>query len=190
MYRRDDIDRVRAATNLIDLVAAVTTVKRSGRSYTAVCPFHQEKSASLSLDAGRGLYHCFGCGKGGDVFTFIEETQALDFNEAVEALARQAGIQLEADPAAARRRGEHDELVEAVRRAADFYHRLLKNAPEAGPARSYLRGRGIDVDVVDDYRIGYAPEAESWDSLVKELRAAGVKERTIEGAGLARRGRG
>jgi DNA primase len=190
VYRRDDIDRVRAATNLIDLVAAVTTVKRSGRSYTAVCPFHQEKSASLSLDAGRGLYHCFGCGKGGDVFTFIEETQGLDFNEAVEALARQAGIQLEADPAAARRRGEHDELVEAVRRAADFYHRLLKNAPEAGPARSYLRGRGIDVDVVDDYRIGYAPEAESWDSLVKELRAAGVKERTIEGAGLARRGRG
>ncbi len=81
MYGREDIDRVRAATNLVDLVAGVTTVKRQGRAHVAVCPFHQEKSASLSLDPARGLYHCFGCGKGGDVFTFIQDTQGLDFNE-------------------------------------------------------------------------------------------------------------
>lgn len=190
MYRREDIDRVRAAINLIDLVAAVTTVKRQGRAFVAVCPFHQEKSPSLSLDPARGLYHCFGCGKGGDVYTFIQETQGVDFNEAVELAARQAGIQIEADPGAARRRGEHDELVEAMRRAVDFYHQRLKTGADAGPARAYLRGRGIDAATVDQYQIGYAPEEEVWDALVRELRGAGFKDRVIEAAGLARRGRG
>jgi DNA primase len=190
VYGRDDIDRVRAATNLIDLVAAVTTVKRQGRAHMAVCPFHQEKSASLSLDPARGLYHCFGCGKSGDVITFIEDTQGLDFNESLELLARQAGIQLEVDPAAAKQRGERDQMVEAVRHAADFYHRTLKNDVDAGPARAYLRSRGIDVATVDEYRIGFAPEGDTWGALVKELRGAGIKDRTMESAGLARRGRG
>ena len=190
MYRRDDIDRVRAATNLVDLVAGVTTVKRQGRAHVAVCPFHQEKSPSLSLDPARGLYHCFGCGKGGDVFTFIQETQGLDFNESLELLARHAGIQLEVDPGAARQRGERDQMVEAVRHAADFYHRTLKNDPDAGQARSYLRGRGIDVATVDEYRIGFAPEGDTWGALVKELRGAGINDRTMEQAGLVRRGRG
>jgi DNA primase len=190
VYGRDDIDRVRAATNLIDLVAAVTTVKRQGRAHMAVCPFHQEKSASLSLDPARGLYHCFGCGKSGDVITFIEDTQGLDFNESLELLARQAGIQLEVDPAAAKQRGERDQMVEAVRHAADFYHRTLKNDVDAGPARAYLRSRGIDVATVDEYRIGFAPEGDTWGALVKELRGAGIKDRTMESAGLVRRGRG
>ena len=190
MYGREDIDRVRAATNLIDLVAGVTTVKRQGRAHVAVCPFHQEKSASLSLDPARGLYHCFGCGKGGDVVTFIQDTQGLDFNEAIELLARQAGIQLQVDPGAAQQRGERDQMVEAVRHAADFYHRTLKNDPDAGQARAYLRGRGIDVATVDEYRIGFAPEGDTWGALVKELRGAGIKERTMESAGLARRSKG
>ena len=190
MYRRDDIDRVRSATNLIDLVGTVTTVKRQGRSHVAVCPFHQEKTPSLHLDIARGLYHCFGCGKGGDVFRFVEETQGLDFNEAVELLARQAGLQIEADPGAAKRRGEHEELVEAVRRAVDFYRHRLKSGPDAGPARAYLRSRGIDAATVEGYQIGYAPEEAVWDVLVKELRSAGFKDRVIESAGLARRGRG
>jgi DNA primase len=190
VYRRDDIDRVRAATNLIELVGAVTTVKKVGRGFTAICPFHQEKSPSLSLDPARGLYHCFGCGRGGDLFRFVEETQGLTFNEAVELLARQAGIHLETDPGAARRRGEREELVEAVRQAVVFYHRRLKSGGDAGPARAYLRNRGIDAATVDAYQIGFAPEGEVWDALVKDLRAAGFKDRTLEAAGLARRGRG
>lgn len=187
-YSRDDIDKVRQATDLVELVGAVTKVKRSGRSHMAICPFHQEKSPSLSLDPGRGLYHCFGCQKGGDVFTFLEETQGLDFNEAVEELARRAGIHLESDPGADRRRGRRNALHEAVRRAIEIYHRYLKTAPDAGPARAYLRSRGYDADVVDEYKLGYAPE--QWDMLVRELRAAGVPERVMMEAGLARRGRG
>ncbi|MGH9895234.1 MAG: DNA primase, partial [bacterium] len=190
MYRRDDIDRVRAATNLVDLVGEVTTVKRSGRSFLAVCPFHQEKTPSLSLDATRGLYHCFGCGKGGDLYTFVQETQGLDFNEAVEFLARQAGIQIETDPGASRRRGEHEEMVEAVRQAVRFYQKALRSSPDAGPARAYLRGRGLGADAVDQYEIGFGPETDSWDALVGSLRTEGVKDTTMMGAGLAKRGKG
>lgn len=187
-YSRDDIDKVRQATDLVEMVGAVTKVKRSGRSFMAICPFHEEKSPSLSLDPARGLYHCFGCQKGGDVFTFLAETQGLDFNEAVEELARRAGIQLEADPGADRRRGRRRTLHDAVRRAIEFYHQRLKTAPDAGQARAYLRGRGYDGDVVDDYRIGYAPPG--WDTLVKEFRAGGISEQVMVDAGLARRGRG
>lgn len=186
-YARDDIDRVRHATDLVELIGAVTKVKRSGRSFMAICPFHEEKSPSMSIDAGRGLYHCFGCQKGGDVFTFVSETQGLDFNEALEELARRAGVPLTRDSGADRRQGVRSALQEAVRRSIEVYHQRLKTGDDAGPARSYLRGRGYDADVVDTYRIGYAPEG--WDVLVKELRAGGIDERTMVDAGLARRGR-
>jgi DNA primase len=190
MYRREDIDRVRAATNLIELVGGVTTIKRQGRAHKAVCPFHQEKTPSLSLEPARGLYYCFGCQESGDVFTFVEKTQGLDFNEAVEFLARQAGITLTVDEAAARRRGEHERLVEAVRAAIDFYHRRLRNGEDAGVARRYLRSRGYDAAVVDTYKLGYSPGDDSWDALARELRSAGHKDQTLIDAGLARRGRG
>lgn len=187
-YSREDIDRVRQATDLVDLVSAVTKVKRSGRSFMAICPFHEEKSPSMSLDNARGLYHCFGCQKGGDVFTFLTETQGLDFSEAVEELARRAGIQIESDPDAGRRRGRRDALKEAVRRAIEVYHTRLRTGPDAGPARAYVRSRGYDVDIVSEYRLGYAPEG--WTTLVGELRAAGISDQTMIDAGLARRGKG
>ncbi len=187
-YSRDDIDRVRQATDLVELVSAVTKVKRSGRSFMAICPFHEEKSPSMSLDPARGLYHCFGCQKGGDVFTFLSESQGLDFNDALEELARRAGIHLQSDPGADQRRGRRQALHDAVRRAIEFYHERLRSGEDAGQARAYVRSRGYDGDVVSEYRLGYAPEA--WDSLVRELRAGGVGERILIDAGLARRGRG
>lgn len=190
MYRREDIDRVRQATSLIDLVSSVTTVRRQGRSHKAICPFHQERTASLSLDPARGLYYCFGCQAKGDVFSFVQQTQGLDFEEAVEMLARQAGIGLVADPAATRRRGEHERQVEAVRAAVEFYHRRLKRSEDAGGARRYLRGRRYDATVVETYRLGYSPETEGWDALVRELRGAGIRDEVMIEAGLARRGRG
>src|SRR5690606_42030038 len=102
---RDDVVRVRQATDLVELFASVTKVKRSGRSYRAICPFPQQKSPSMSIDPAKGVYPCFGCQKSGDVYTSGQETQGLDFNEAVEELARRAGIHIESDPGAARQRG-------------------------------------------------------------------------------------
>jgi DNA primase len=153
----------------------------------AVCPFHEEKTPSMSIDPARGLYHCFGCGKGGDVFSFIQETQGVDFGDALELLARRAGITLVRDAADAQRRGRRGAAVEAIRKAIEVYHDRLKRAPEAGPARAYLRNRGYDLAIIDEWKIGFA--GIDWDTLTKELRAGGVEDRALIDAGLSRRGR-
>jgi DNA primase len=187
MADRSDIDRVREATDLVDLISEVTTVKRSGRSFMAVCPFHEEKTPSMSVDRARGLYHCFGCGKGGDVFTFVSETQGVEFGDALELLARKAGITLTQDPAEARNRGRRGAAIEAIRRAIELYNQRLRTAADAGPARSYLRARGYDGDLIDEWKMGFA--GVDWDTLTKELKAGGVDDRVLIDAGLSRRGR-
>ena len=141
----------------------------------------------MSVDRGRGLYHCFGCGKGGDVFSFVQETQGVEFGDALELLATKAGITLTRDAADARDRGRRGAAVEAIRRAIDVYHRRLRSAPEAGPARAYLRSRGYDGDLIDDWKLGFA--GVDWDTLTKELKAAGTDDRVLIDAGLSRKGR-
>lgn len=189
-FSDEDRDRIRAAVNIADLVAELTTVKRSGRNHMAVCVFHQEKTPSMSLDVARGLYKCHGCHAAGDIFTFVQETQGLTFPEAMEWLARRVGITLTEDPAAAQRAGRRRGLVDATRAAMDFYHRRLMTSADAGHARSYLRSRGYDADVVADFKLGYAPGGDRSDHLVRELRARGLSDRVMMDAGLARRGRG
>jgi DNA primase len=186
-YAREDIDRVRERTDLAELAAEGTKVKRSGRSVMAVCPFHQEKTPSLSIDPARGLYHCFGCGKSGDVFRWVEETQGLDFAGAVELLARRSGITLTQDPDAARRKDRREILVGVVEAAVDFYYDRLKTGADAGSARGYVRSRGYDSDVVDRFGIGYSPP--EWDALVVHLRDRGIGEEAMIKAGLASRSR-
>jgi DNA primase len=187
MADQEDRDRVRDAIDLVDLIAEVTKVKKSGRSFMAICPFHEEKSPSMSVDRVRGLYHCFGCGEGGDVFTFVQKTQGVGFPDAIELLAKRAGITLTHEPEAARRRGRRTEAVEAIRRGIEVYHDHLKKAAEAGPARAYLRSRGYGVEVIDEWKIGFA--GVDWDTLTRNLRTAGVTDRAMLDAGLSRRGR-
>ena len=182
-YPREDIERIRDKTDLVELAAEVTKVKRSGRTVMAVCPFHQEKTPSLSIDPARGLYHCFGCGKGGDIFAWVQETQNLDFREAIELLARRAGIALTEAPGEARKRSQREELVRATREAVDFYRERLKKGPDAGQARSYMRGRGYGGEVVDRFEIGYSPTG--WDELTRYLKARGFDYKTLDDAGLA-----
>lgn len=184
-YSRDDIDTVRDKTDLVELASEITKVKRSGRSTMAVCPFHSEKTPSLSIDAARGLYHCFGCGKSGDVYRWVQETQGLDFAGAVEFLARRVGVTLTVDPHTAKRRSERESLVEATSLAVAFYSERLKTGSDAGSARAYLRGRGYDTDVVDQFSIGYSPD--EWDHLVLHLKDAGIRDDVMTRSGLASR---
>ncbi len=187
MAERGDIDRVREATDIVDLISEVTKVKKSGRSYMAICPFHEEKTPSMSVDRGRGLYHCFGCGAGGDVFKFVEETGGVDFGEALDMLATKAGITLVRDPTDARKRGRRVAAIASLRRAVDVYHQRLKKATDAGPARAYLRNRGYDVDLIDEWKLGFA--GVDWDTLSKTLRTEGIEDRAMSDAGLSRPGR-
>ena len=186
-YRREDIERVRDATDLVELVAEVTKVRRSGRSVMAVCPFHQEKTPSMSVDAARGLYHCFGCGKSGDLFRFIQDTQAVDFSDAVELLARRSGVTLHEDAEASQRRDRRQILVDATTLAVGFFHDSLKTGSDAGGARGYLRSRGYDGTVVDRFAIGYSPP--HGEALVGYLRRRKVPEDVMVTAGLAVRAR-
>ena len=185
---RDDLERVRQAVNLVELFEGVTTVRKVRGSFKALCPFHSEKTPSLSIDPARGLYHCFGCGVGGDVFTFVQETQGLSFVEAMEVLAERSGVVIRRDPQAARRRERRSRLVEAVADAGRYYRDRLKSADDAGHARSYVRGRKYGVEVVDRFEIGYAPDQP--DALSSHLRGLGYKDTDILTAGLARRVRG
>lgn len=184
----DDRDRIRKAVSIVDLVSAVTTVKKTGRNHMAVCPFHQEKTPSMSLDVARGLYYCHGCHQKGDIFTFVQESEGLTFPEAMERLAGMAGITLTRDPGAEKRQGQKRALTEATAAAVDFYHQTLMKSSDAGHARAYLRSRGYDAETVAEFKLGYAPHGDRWDHLVRELRARGISDKVMVDAGLARKG--
>jgi DNA primase len=165
----EDIERVRAATDFVAVAGEHIALKPAGRRWTGLCPFHAEKSPSFSINAQEGLYYCFGCGKGGDVITFVREIEHLEFAEAVERLAARSGIQLRYDTeAVSQERQRRARLVGAMSQAVDWYHDRLLTAPDAKGARAYLRSRGYDGDVVRQYRIGWAPEG--WDELCRALR--------------------
>ena len=165
----DDIAKVRSSADLVALIGEHTEIKRSGRQWMARCPMHGEKTPSLSVSPEKGVYYCFGCQRSGDAITFVQEMDNLDFAGAVESLASRYGIELryttkDEGSHRARKRG----LLDAVEKAVAFYHDRLLTSPDAGEARSYLRSRGYDGDVVRRYRIGWAPDA--WDQLARHLR--------------------
>ncbi|MYB28680.1 MAG: DNA primase [Acidimicrobiaceae bacterium] len=165
----DDIARVRAATDIVAIIGEHTEIKRSGRQWMARCPLHGERTPSLSVSPDKGVYYCFGCQRSGDVITFVQEIEGLDFTGAVEMLAGRAGIQLHytsSDESAARSRRRR--LLESVAKARDFYHQRLLDGKDAGPARHYLRSRSYDGDLVRRWKLGWAPDG--WDLLAKHLR--------------------
>ncbi len=165
----EDIERVRAATDFVAVAGEHIALKRAGRRWQGLCPFHAEKSPSFSINAEEGLYYCFGCGVGGDVITFVREVEHLEFAEAVERLAARSGIQIRYDTAAvSEERLRRARLVETMAKAVDWYHERLLSGTDAKAARNYLRSRGYDGDVVRQYRIGWAPDG--WDELCKALR--------------------
>jgi DNA primase len=178
----EDVARVREATDVVGVVGEQVALKRVGTRLQGLCPFHSERSPSFSLNPSLGVYHCFGCQASGDVITFVRETQHLDFAGAVEWLANRAGIELHYDsPAATREHQRRGALVAAMAKAVDWYHARLLEAPDAGPARKYLRHeRGYDRETVEAFKLGWAPEG--WDELCRALRA---DPQVLADAGLA-----
>lgn len=176
----EDIAAVRASTDIVAVIGEHTEIKRSGRQWMARCPLHGERTPSLAVSPDKGVFHCFGCGRSGDVITFVREIENLDFPGAVEQLAKRAGITLrytrQAESAARARR---QRLLEAVAAAAEFYHRRLVSGDDAGRARGYLRSRGYGGDVIRRYRIGWAPDG--WDQLARHLD---LSDRDLSDAGV------
>ena len=184
--RQEDLEAVRERTDIVKLVSGYLTLKKSGHdSFSGLCPFHPEKTPSFSVSPSKGVYYCFGCGAGGDAIRFLREVEHLEFTEAVEHLAKEAGITLryEGDTPAERRAASRRQgLHRANEEAFALYHRMLLEGHEGEDARRYLRTRGIDRDVVTAFGIGYAPGYA--DFLLRRLAKSLSTEILVE-AGLA-----
>jgi DNA primase len=175
---------------MVEIVSARTDLRRQGARYTGLCPFHEERSPSFSVHAEEKLYHCFGCGVGGDLFDFVSETEGIDFPAAVELLAERYGVEVtreQEDPRAEARRKARNRMSELLERAAGFYSTFLKDAPEAGKARKYLASRGLGDEILSSFGIGYAPSA--WDTLILRGQRAGFKVGELAATGLVQKGR-
>ena len=188
-YTAESRDRVLDAVDMIAVVSSRTELRRAGvNSYFGLCPFHDERSASFHVRPDEKHYHCFGCQSSGDPFTFVMETEGMDFKAAMESLADRFGVRLETeaeDPAAAARRERRERLHSLMSRTAAYYSRYLWEAREAADARAYLLGRGLTEETLREFRVGYAPSA--WDRILMGSRRAGFTEEELLAAGLAQR---
>jgi DNA primase len=191
LYTSESRDRVRDAVDFVELVSARTELRRAGpASYEGLCPFHDERSPSFGIDPVRKVYYCFGCQAKGDVFTFVQETEGMDFKEALELLADRCGVELQReaeDPRQAERRRRRERLLELLGRTAGYYERCLWESSEARHAREYLEGRGLGEEVLRAFGVGYAPSA--WDRVLLASRRGGFSEQELYATGLAQRSR-
>lgn len=186
----DIIMQVREQVDIVDLVSGYVSLKQSGANHVGLCPFHNEKTPSFNVNSSRQIFHCFGCGVGGNVFSFLMRIDGIAFPQAVRRLAEQVGVEIPKDEPSAfelQRRQEMERLNKIYDVATDFYHQLLLDDPRAAQARGYIRRRGFDSEAVRRFRLGYAPD--SWDALVKHFNQQGVDAEQAKELGLIRSGK-
>ncbi len=181
-------DRVKQQADIVRVVGEYVRLKKNGQNFTGLCPFHSEKTPSFAVHPVKQIYHCFGCGAGGDVFKFVMEMDKCDFMEAVRAVADKCGIAIpqarDRSPEERREQQQRTALVELHREAAAFFARQLESTPEGKAARGYLADRALDAEAIARFGLGYAPSGG--DALLRHLKAK-YPEKLIELAGLASR---
>src|SRR5580704_16765046 len=189
LYTSQSRDRVRDAVDFVELVSARTELRRAGPArYEGLCPFHDERTPSFGIDPTQKVYYCFGCQASGDVFTFVQETEGVDFKGALELLAERYGVELQReaeDPREEERRKRRERLLDLLARTAAYYERYLWESEEAAPARQYLQGRGLGEAILREFRVGYAPSP--WDRVLLASRRGGFSEQELYDTGLAQR---
>lgn len=187
----DKIQEIRERIDIVELIGSYLPLKRSGANHLGLCPFHSEKTPSFNVNAPRQIFHCFGCGVGGDAFSFVMRMEGLSFPEAVRRLAERAGIEVEEEqltPAEEQQRQERERLLRISEVAAAFYHQLLLDDPQGAAARRYLRQRGYEGETVREFQLGYAPD--SWQALADHLAGKGFEAKWARDMlGLVRAGR-
>src|ERR1700693_2677587 len=174
----DKIEEVRSRADIVEIVGAHVRLRRAGRNFVGLCPFHNEKTPSFSVNAERGFFHCFGCGVGGSVFNFITRVEGLTFPEAVRSLAKKYGVTLREHDVAGPAAGEREAMLKASEVAAEFFAHVLWNTTDGAMARDYLKSRGISIETARAFMIGYAPSRPA--SLTKALEKRGLREAGIK----------
>jgi len=184
------LEQIRQNNDIVEVIGSYFPLKRAGANFRALCPFHNEKTPSFNVNPQKQIWHCFGCGAGGDVFTFVMKFENLDFISAVRRLAERTGVRLEFEETASEPNRDQKELLFRLHeQVAEFFHQTLLKEKSAEPARAYLKKRGITADVVKRWRLGYSPDA--WDALIQWAASRKFSAELLETAGLAlRRERG
>jgi DNA primase len=177
-------ERIRAASDIVDIIGSYVPLKKNGANFTALCPFHKEKSPSFNVNPHKQIFHCFGCHKGGDVFTFVKDYENIGFMDAVRRLAERAKIPLEFEntPGAQESRHLKDHLLEIHDQLATRWQNCLANEAAGQRARDYLASRGVSADAIKLFRIGAAPEL--WDDTVNWAKSKNFPVEVAEQAGL------
>jgi DNA primase len=184
----ETLDQVRNASNIVEIVGQYTALRQRGKKYVGLCPFHSEKTPSFTVDAEKGLYHCFGCGVGGDVFTFVMEKENLGFSEALAFLAEKYHIPLpEKKRLSPQALKLEEQLKKVCESALSFFKNSLRATAEGKKALAYLKDRGLTEAVIEEFQLGYAPN--SWDGLSGYFKNKGVAPALLEKAGLVLPGR-
>jgi DNA primase len=176
------IEEIRGRFNIVNLIETYVSLKKSGRGYVGLCPFHNEKTPSFHVNDEKGIFHCFGCGTGGDIFGFVMRYNNFTFPEAVSELARRAGLRIEKSSLPATRKLRKDVLFKLNMVASRFYHRMLIESTEGKAARDYLGKRGLSLETAKEFELGYAPS--EWDALVRFLTEKKAPLKMAEEVGL------
>lgn len=188
MISRDSVEKVKDASDMVEVVSAHTELKQQGQRFAGLCPFHDERTPSFSVNPTEKLYYCFGCEASGDLFRFVQEKEGLSFPEAVEWLAERYGVELEReaeDPRAEQARKRRTRLYELLARTSEFYSSFLRDSPKASKAREYLDQRGLGAEVLAEFGVGFAPSA--WNQVRDQAQRAGYSIDELRAAGLVQK---
>src|SRR5215469_8101953 len=176
-YADNQIEEIRSRADIVEIIGAHVRLRKVGRNWVGLCPFHNEKTPSFSVNAERGFFHCFGCNVGGTVFNFIMRVEGLTFPEAVRSLAEKYAIELPESHDAGPSRGDREAMLRANEVAAQFFEQVLWKRPDAERAREYLKSRGVSVETARAFRLGYAPPHLT-------MLAAALERRVLLDAGI------
>jgi DNA primase len=178
----DSVDAIRQRVNIVDVISRHLTLKKAGKNHRALCPFHHEKTPSFMVSEEKQIFHCFGCGSGGDVFTFLMRHENISFYDALNELAQKAGVTIPRGGHRTAEEGEKTPLFQINQMAADFFHSNLLSKKTGSVARDYLAKRGVQSSIIQDFHLGYAPSG--WTNLVDHFREKSVDLRMAQTLGL------
>jgi len=185
LIKQSSLDALLDVSDIVEVVSGYTSLRKRGATHSGLCPFHQEKTPSFTVSADKGLFYCFGCGEGGNVFTFLEHIESLSFVEAAEQLAQRFAVELEYEDgggADRQARGGEKRLLDLLEKTATFYQRFLWESMEGARTQEYLESRGLRRDVCEAFRVGLAPAG--WRGLYAKAREQGFTEQELEATGL------